>query len=235
MELKNLLKPVNSEKPPFSLLKKQLSRFTGLLLCPVYREGLFYSDVSICDLKKDSTMAKASKEVMITDELVINKIYLIRGKKVMLDRDLAGLYAVQTRRLKEAVRRNIDRFPEDFMFELSPAEFEPLRSQFATSKTGRGGARYLPMAFTEQGVAMLSAVLNSETAIQVSIQIIRVFTWMREILLTHKDILQQLQKMEKKMTGYDTDIALIFEYLKQLLNPVQPPRQKIGFRRKDEK
>jgi len=179
-------------------------------------------------------MAKASKEVMIPDELVINKIYLIRGKKVMLDRDLAGLYVVETRRLKEAVRRNIDRFPEDFMFELTPAEFESLRSQFATSKTGRGGARYLPMAFTEQGVAMLSAVLNSVTAILVSIQIIRVFTKMREMLLTHKDILLQLEKIEKKLAGHDEDIILVFGYLKKLLNPPEPPRQKIGFRRKDE-
>ena len=179
-------------------------------------------------------MTKAGKELMIPDELVMNIIYLIRGKKVMLDRDLAGLYGVETRRLKEAVRRNIDRFPEDFMFELTRAEFESLRSQFATSKTGRGGVRYLPMAFTEQGVAMLSAVLNSETAIRVSIQIIRVFTKMREMLLTNKDILLQLEKMEKKLTGHDEDIQLIFKYLKQLLTPpAQPPRLKIGFKIKE--
>ena len=180
-------------------------------------------------------MAKASKTLLIPDEIVMNKIYLIRGQKVMIDNDLADLYDIETKRLKEAVRRNSDRFPEDFMFELTQKEFESLRSQIATSKTGRGGARYLPMAFTEQGVAMLSSVLNSETAIRVNIQIIRVFTKMRELLLTHKDILLQLEKMEKKLTGHDEDIALIFEYLKKLLNPPQTPRNKVGFRRKDEK
>ena len=142
---------------------------------------------------------------------------------------------MDTRRLKEAVRRNIDRFPEDFMFELTPNEFDSLRSQIATLKTGRGQhPKYMPFAFTEQGVAMLSSVLKSETAIRVNIQIIRVFTRMREMIMTHKDILLQLEKIEKKLTGHDEDIALIFQYLKQLLNPPSPPRQKIGFKRKDE-
>jgi len=179
-------------------------------------------------------MAKATKALMIPDELVMNKIYFIREQKVMLDRDLAELYDVETKRLNEAVRRNIDRFPEDFMFELTQDEFDSLRSQIATSKKGRGGVRYLPIAFTEQGVSMLSGVLNSETAIRVHIQIIRVFAKMRELLLTHKDILLQLEKIEKKLVGHDEDITLIFEYLKQLLNPPQPPRRKIGFKRKDE-
>ena len=180
-------------------------------------------------------MAKSNKVPTIPDELVMNKIYFVRGQKVMIDNDLADLYDVETKRLKEAVRRNFDRFPDDFMFELTQTEFDSLRSQFATSKTGRGGARYLPMAFTEQGVAMLSSVLNSETAIRVNIQIIRVFTKMRELLSTNKDILLQLEKMEKKLTGHDEDIALIFNYLKQLLTPPQIPRNKIGFKRKDEK
>jgi phage regulator Rha-like protein len=180
-------------------------------------------------------MTKANKELIIPDDWVLNKIYFVRGQKVMLDRDLAELYGVETKVFKQAVRRNIERFPEDFMFEMTPEELENWRSQFVTSNSDKKGLRYPPFCFTEQGVAMLSSVLNSETAIRVNIQIIRVFTRMREILLTHKDILLQLQKMEKKMTGYDTDIALIFEYLKQLLNPPQPPRQKIGFRRKDEK
>jgi ORF6N domain len=180
-------------------------------------------------------MAKATKALMIPDELVINRIYLIREQKVMLDRDLAELYGVETKRLKEAVRRNIDRFPEDFMFEMSSVELEDWRTQFATSNAEKMGLRRPPFCFTEQGVAMLSSVLNSETAIRVNIQIIRVFTKMRELLLTHKDILLQLEKMEKKLTGHDEDIALIFEYLKQLLNPPQLPRNKVGFRRKDEK
>ena len=117
-------------------------------------------------------MSKASKTLMIPDELVMNKIYLIREQKVMLDSDLAELYGTETKVLKQAVKRNIDRFPDDFMFELTQQEFESLRSQFVTSKNGRGGARYLPMAFTEQGVAMLSSVLNSETAIRVNIRFI---------------------------------------------------------------
>ena len=167
-------------------------------------------------------MSKADKALMIPEELVMNKIYLIRGQKVMIDNDLADLYDIETKRLKEAVRRNIGRFPDDFMFELTQKDFESLRSQFATSKTGRGGARYLPMAFTEQGVAMLSSVLNSETAIRVNIQIIRVSTQMLELLSTHKDILlhpgsYREEKMEKKLTGHDEDIALIFKYLKQIL------------------
>jgi len=153
----------------------------------------------------------------------------------MLDRDLAGMYDVETKRLKEAVRRNISRFPEDFMFEMNAKEFENWRTQFATSKSDKQGLRYVPFCFTEQGVAMLSSILNSETAMSVNIQIIRVFTKMRELVLTHKDILLQLEKIENKLTSHDNDIALIFGYLKQLLNPPQEPRRKIGFRRKDEK
>jgi len=177
-------------------------------------------------------MAKRGNELMIPDELVMNKIYIIRGKKVMLDEDLAELYQVETKRLNEQVRRNIDRFPDDFMFRLAKKEFENLKSQIATSSWG--GRRKLPLAFTEQGVSMLSGVLNSETAIRVHIQIIRVFGRMRELLLTHKDILLQLEKIEKKLAGHDEDITLIFGYLKHLLNPPQPPRRKIGFKRKDE-
>ena len=180
-------------------------------------------------------MAKATKAMIIPDELLMNKIYLIRGQKVMLDSDLAELYGTETKVLKQAVKRNRNRFPDDFIFELTQEEFESLRSQIVTSNKGRGGARYLPLAFTEQGVSMLSGVLNSETDVRVHIQIIRVFAKMRQLLLTHKDILLQLQKIEKNLTGHDEDIQLIFQYLKQLLNPPQPPRRKIGFRRKDEK
>ena len=181
-------------------------------------------------------MTKATKELMITDELVMNKIYFIRGKKVMLDRDLAGLYGVETKRLKEAVRRNISRFPEDFMFEMTSEELENWRTQFATSNSEKMGLRRPPFCFTEQGVAMLSSVLNSETAILVNIHVIRVFTKMREMLLTHKDILLQLEKMEKKLSEQDEDIQLIFKYLKQLLTPTEHlTRQKIGFKIKEEK
>jgi len=178
-------------------------------------------------------MAKAIKSLMIPDELVMNKIYLIRGQKVMLDRDLAGVYDVETKVLNQAVKRHASRFPGDFMFQLTRKEFENLKSQFVTSSWG--GVRKLPYAFTEQGVAMLSSVLKSETAIGVNIQIIRVFTKMRQLVMTHKDILLQLEKIEKKLSGHDEEIQLIFQYLKQLLTPPQqPPRLKIGFKRKGE-
>ncbi len=170
----------------------------------------------------------------IPDELVINKIHLIRGQKVMLDRDLAELYQVKTSVLNQSVRRNIERFPKDFMFQITEKEFENWKSQIVISNTEKMGLRKRPHAFTELGVSMLCSVLNSETAIRVHIQIIRIFVKMKELLLTHKDILLQLEKIEKKLTGHDEDIALIFQYLKQLLNPPQPPRQKIGFRRKEE-
>jgi len=178
-------------------------------------------------------MPKSAKILIIPDEMVMNKIYLIRGQKVMLDSDLSALYQVETRRLNEQVTRNKERFPEDFMFQLTVDEYENLISQFATSSWG--GRRKLPYAFTEQGVAMLSSVLNSPTAINVNIQIIRVFTKMRALLMTNKDILLQLEKIERKMGSHDEQIALIFDYLKKLLTPIQPPRQRIGFRRKDEK
>ncbi len=179
-------------------------------------------------------MTKANKALMIPDELVMNKIYLIRGQKVMFDKDLAELYQVETRVLNQAVRRNLERFPADFMFQLTKKEFENWKSQFVISNSEKMGLRKRPLAFTEQGVSMLSGVLNSETAIRVHVQIIRVFAKMRQLLLTHKDILLQLEKIEKKLTGHDEDIQLIFQYLKKLLNPPQPPRQKIGFKRKNE-
>ncbi len=185
-------------------------------------------------------MSKTSKSTIVSEEKIVNKIYLIRDKKVMLDFDLAEMYAVETKQLKRQVKRNSERFPDDFMFELSAKEFENLRSQIGTSSWG--GARYKPMAFTEQGVAMLSSVLNSPTAIEVSIQIIRVFTKMRELLLTNKDILLRLEQMEKKMLKqgtrmkkYEGEIQMIFEALKQLLNPPSVPRPRIGFKRSNDK
>ena len=132
----------------------------------------------------------------------------------MLDRDLAELYGVETKKLKQAVRRNIERFPDDFMFELSTKEFENLRSQFVTSSWG--GVRYTSMVFSEQGVAMLSSILNSARAISVNIQIIRIFTKMRELLSTNQEILRKLEDLEKKDLEHDDKILLIFEYLKQL-------------------
>src|SRR6476661_885159 len=165
-------------------------------------------------------MARATRQtdLMLPDEVVINKIYLIRGQKVMLDRDLAELYGVETKVLNQAVKRNSERFPKDFMFQLMQDEWESLRSQFVTLENGRGKyPKYLPFAFTEQGVAMLSSVLNSSTAIKVNIQIIRIFTKMREMLLTNTDILLKLEKLEKDVTENKKDITLIFQALKKLL------------------
>ena len=182
---------------------------------------------------------KAGRKSILPDEAIINKIYLIREQKVMLDKELAEMYGVETKVLKQAVKRNPEKFPKDFMFTLTQKEFQHLRSQIVTSsltagKAGWGGIRYLPTAFTEQGVAMLSGVLNSPVAVQVHIQIIRIFTKMKELLLTNKDILLKLEKMEKDVKENKEDIAMIFEALKQLLSPTQPKRSMIGFNRKDD-
>jgi len=143
-----------------------------------------------------------------------------------LDRDLAELYGVETRVLNQAVRRNIDRFPPDFMFEMTKTEFEDWRSQFVTSKNDKMGLRYKPMAFTEQGVAMLSSVLRSKRAIQVNIQIMRAFTQLRKMLLTHEDLKRKVESMEKK---YDEQFQIVFEAIKQLLSEEDKPKKKIGF------
>ena len=140
-------------------------------------------------------MAKKANAISVADESIMNKIYVIRGQKVMIDRDLAELYEVETKRLKEAIRRNINRFPKDFMFEMNKKEFANWRTQFATSKEDKVGLRYAPFCFTEQGVTMLSCVLNSDRAIDVNIQIIRIFTKMKKMLLTNKDILLEMQKV----------------------------------------
>lgn len=170
---------------------------------------------------------------LIPDEVVMNKIYLIRGQKVMLDNDLAELYEVETRRLNEQVQRNIDRFPEDFMFQLTEEEFANLKSQIATSSWG--GRRKLPFAFTEHGVLMLSSVLNSNLAIKVNIQIMRIYTKIRNILITHKDLLLKFEQVETKLADHDDKIMLIFEYLKQFEQAKQQEleqknRPKIGFK-----
>jgi phage regulator Rha-like protein len=176
-------------------------------------------------------MAK-NKLSVIPDEAIISKIYLIRGQKVMLDRDLAELYGVETKVLKQSVRRNTERFPEDFMFEMNPTEFRNWRSQFVTSNSDTMGLRHAPFCFTEQGVTMLSCILNSKKAIEVNIRIIRVFTRMKEMLLTHKDILLKLEKLEKQVNQNNKDVQMIFEVLKQLLDPPEVPRRQIGYKSK---
>lgn len=166
----------------------------------------------------------------IPDEVIVNKIYLYRGQKVMIDRDLAELYDVETRVLKLAVRRNIERFPDDFMFEMNEQEFQNWRSQIVISNSDKMGLRHAPFCFTEQGVTMLSCVLNSKRAIEVNIRIIRIFAKMREMLMTNKDILLKLEQMERKIIQHDEEIQLIFSYLKQLLNSPKKPRNPIGFK-----
>ena len=166
-------------------------------------------------------------------EVIATRIMEMRGKKVILDKDLAKLYGVKTKRLNEQVKRNIRRFPDDFMFQITREEADSLRSQIATLKTQaiRGHHRkYLPYVFTEQGVAMLSSVLHSERAIQVNILIMRAFTKLREILLTHKELAVKIEALEKKYAEHDQTIKAIFEAIKQLLQPVpEEPKRRIGF------
>ena len=144
----------------------------------------------------------------------------------MLDADLAGLYGVTTKRLNERVRRNRSRFPDDFMFQLTAEEVLSLRSQIATSKQGRGGRRYAPLVFTEQGIAMLSTVLNSERAIQVNIEIMRAFVRLREMIATHRDLAPKLETLEKK---YDAQFKVVFDAIRELMTPPESKKRKIGF------
>ena len=165
---------------------------------------------------------------IVPQQIIENKIFIIRDHKIMLDKDLAMLYGVSTKRLNEQVRRNMKRFPEDFMLILTRQEVTILRSQFATSRWG--GLRHLPYAFTEQGVAMLSSVLNSERAIQVNIVIMRAFVKLREILSTHKELAHKLKELEGKFEKHDTEILMIFDAIRQLMEPPpEPLKPKIGF------
>jgi hypothetical protein len=175
------------------------------------------------------------KGSLLPDELIINKIILLRDQKVLVDRDLAELYDVDTRTLNQAVKRNLKRFPEDFMFQMTKEEFEIWRSQIVISNNDKMGLRRPPYVFTEQGVAMLSSVLNSDRAILVNIQIMRVFTKMRALLESHKEILRKLESLEKKDIEQEDKILLIFEYLKQLEQAKQEEtqfreRKRIGFK-----
>ncbi|WP_309608092.1 ORF6N domain-containing protein [Flavobacterium sp.] len=170
--------------------------------------------------------------IIIPNEIITNKIYFIRGQKVMLDIDLATLYSVETKQLKRQVRRNIERFPEDFMFELTKIENEILRSQIGTLKQG-AHSKYFPIVFTEQGIAMLSSVLNSPLAIKVNIQIIRVFTKIREALSENLTVKLDIEEIKKKLKNHDKNIELVFSYLDELMekqdNKVE--RNKIGYKK----
>ena len=169
-------------------------------------------------------------------QAIQSRIYEIRGQKVMLDYDLAELYQTETRTLKQAVRRNRDRFPEDFMFQITKEEFELLRSQLVISKVGSGGHRYLPFAFTEQGVAMLSSVLRSKKAIQVNIAIMRAFVFMRQYALSHRDLTEKLKELETKYDRQFKDVYDAINYLmqKDQAGTKQQKRRKIGFKQDKE-
>ena len=168
---------------------------------------------------------------LIPHEIIEQKILLIRGHRVILDRDLAKLYGVDTKRLNEQAKRNIQRFPEDFMFQLTKEESEFLRSQFATLKVGRGQHRkYLPYVFTEHGAIMAASVLNSKRAVEMSIRVVRTFIKLRQLLTTHKELAYKLSELERKIEKHDTEIQAIFEAIRQLMAPVtQKPKRHIGF------
>ena len=182
-------------------------------------------------LKDVEEKMKEEENLIIPDEIISNKIYLIRNQKVMLDRDLADLYQVETKQLKRQVRRNIDRFPEDFMFEISKQENESLRSQFGTLKRGEH-SKYVPMVFTEQGIAMLSSVLNSDRAIAVNIKIIRIFIKIREVLTDNLSLKLEIEDIKKKLNNHDKNIELVFSYLDGLVEKKESgkERNKIGYK-----
>lgn len=174
-----------------------------------------------------------NKQALVPVERIEQSIYLIRGQRVMLDSDLAALYGVSTGNLNKAVKRNLDRFPADFMFQLTESETEDLIFQIGRSK-GRGGRRHSPYAFTEQGVAMLSSVLRSKTAVQVNVAIMRVFVRLRETLALHKELALKLTELEKRIEGHDTAIHSLFEAMRQLMGPpAAPPKPEIGFHVKE--
>ena len=175
-------------------------------------------------------MLEKNNTLTIVDDVVTNKIFIIHNQKVMLDRDLANLYQVETKQLKRQAKRNIERFPDDFMFELTREEFEILRGQFGTSSWG--GDRYLPLAFTEQGVSMLSSVLNSKRAIDVSIQIMRIFTRIRRQLTDNTEIRLEIEKIKKKLDNQDKNMEIVFRYLDELIDKKEndTARTQIGYK-----
>jgi hypothetical protein len=166
---------------------------------------------------------------LIPIERVERRIYLIRGQKVMLDRDIAELYGVETKALKQAVRRNMARFPEDFMFELTNKEFQNWRSQFVTSNSDRIGLRWKPFAFTEQGIAMLSGIIQSPKAVQVNIMIMRAFVKIRQMIFAHKDLAQKIKELEGRVGGHDQQIKGLFDAIQKMVEVEEQPKKRIGF------
>ncbi len=174
-----------------------------------------------------------TKEIIVPIQDVARKIFLIRGHRVMIDSDLAEMYQVTTKSLNQAVKRNSERFPSDFMFQITEKEAEFLRSQIVTSKEGSGGRRYLPYVFTEQGVAMLSTVLKSKKAVLVNISIMRAFVRIRELVLSNKVVLQKLDALERKYATHDVKIETLFEEMKEFMAEPRKPTRRIGFRPPD--
>lgn len=162
-------------------------------------------------------------------ESIESRIFLIRGHKVMIDADLAELYGVTTKRLNEQVKRNQERFPDDFMFQLNAEEENDLRSQIATSKTARGGRRYRPYAFTEHGAIMAASVLNSHRAIEVSVHVVRAFVKLREMLRSHTELAGKLAELEDRIQGHDDEIKVLIEAIRELMEPPAEPGKRIGF------
>jgi hypothetical protein len=175
---------------------------------------------------------KNELRTLVFEQKILSRIYNIRGEKIMLDRDLAELYGIETKVLKQAVKRNLDRFPKDFMFQMKTSELEKWKKDVMLSQADKQGLRYAPFCFTEQGVTMLSCILNSKTAVAVNIKVIRVFVKIRQYAQTHKEILLQLAKLEKEVKGNTKDIENIFIVLKELFDKHAKPiqRNKIGFK-----
>ncbi len=171
-----------------------------------------------------------NKMIQIPDEVIINKIYLIRDRKVMIDRDLAELFGVETKRLKEAVRRNLNRFPPDFMFEMNAKELEQWRRAHLHLSDEMKGLRHAPYCFTEPGVTMLACILNSDIAVEMNVRIIRVFTGMREMLMSNSDILLRLKELEDEVVSNSSDIRMLFEAMKQLLTAPKKEVRPIGYK-----
>ncbi|MFA6087242.1 ORF6N domain-containing protein [Mucilaginibacter sp.] len=169
---------------------------------------------------------------LIPDEIIMNKIYYIRGHKTMLASDLAELYNIETRVLNQSVNRNLKRFPPDFMFQLSENEYSSLTSQFVMSKKGRGGRRVLPFVFTEHGVLMLSSVLNSDRAIEVNIQVMRIFTKIRQMLFDNTELRLEIEKIKSKINSQDKNMEIVFRYLDELIDKKVEPqeRKRIGYK-----
>ncbi|HSR07966.1 MAG TPA: ORF6N domain-containing protein [Bryobacteraceae bacterium] len=178
-----------------------------------------------------ATKTKAvARRAPVAVEVIQRRIYLVRGQKVMTDADLAKLYQVETKVLNRAVQRNLSRFPDDFMFRLTPGEAESLRCQIGTSKVGRGGRRYLPLVFTEHGVVMLSSVLKSERSVQMNILVVRAFVKLREMLASHKDLANKMIDLERQQRSQGQQLSVVYTMVRKLMEPPRKRKRTIGFR-----